>query len=265
EGGGNGEDGDDGGGPGFISFPEEGDIDTSLEGDTITFSAPIIIHNDGLFPIEDFVIDIDMKYGEKLVFQGHNDMGDIPGGESAPRTLEFSTSVGSLVEDGLAEVLFQDLEMDLLISVGASYLFGWIGFELHIPQDMEWEAPVGITVDGDNIDVDTSTRILTVPVIIDTAEWVVANVTSTIELDIPGLSPAPSADLNISLTGGGGGSSTYDLEFTIPPSFDLAGLDPNDVSLVADIDLVIGDETASYKLDIDLPQEGEDMPEEEGP
>ena len=127
EGGGDGGDGE-GESMGFMTLPEGGDVSMTLEGDTILFSAPITFNNNGMYPIEDFSIDIIMRYQDRVIFEGNNNIGTIPGGGQTTKEISYSATISDLASKGLAGVLYNDIETDLEISVSASYLFDWISF-----------------------------------------------------------------------------------------------------------------------------------------
>ncbi|MDG6220405.1 MAG: hypothetical protein QCI38_03030 [Candidatus Thermoplasmatota archaeon] len=224
----------EGEGPPFITLPEGGDFLTGLRGDVITFSAPMKVNNHGFLPVEDFSIDIFMEYDGQTIFQGFNSFGDVPGGASVPREVKYSADISDLIDQGLAEVLYKDLTTKITISVSAKYLFGWIDFKLKMPFEMDWQAPVNISIDSGRMsfprEMPDGNYSVSIPLRINTAPWLSGRIESNISVTIPQISSIPLGFTPLDVPLGGDGGTHY-VNFTVSPT-QLASLSSPGLTMI---------------------------------
>ncbi|MCD6461842.1 MAG: hypothetical protein J7L61_03775 [Thermoplasmata archaeon] len=189
-----------------ISMPDPDQVTVEAGPEnTLTFSAPLVVENNGIYPVEDLGIYLTMTYEGKEIFKGVNDLGTIPPHSSVTKTITFSTSAGHLLDQGLGEVFFRDVNTTIRVDVNGRYVFSWIGFSLHFSTPTRWEAPVNITTIPEDAKFSVSgsggNASLQIPLTVRTAEWLSGNATVRTEVEALGIGSLDGGEFSFPLGG----------------------------------------------------------------
>ncbi|MFB0543184.1 MAG: hypothetical protein ACETVR_00225, partial [Candidatus Bathyarchaeia archaeon] len=150
-----------------------------LGGETISFSMPLMVRNNGLYDIEEINIYIGIENSSQyLLFENITSIPMIAAKSEETLNFGFTLNFTRFREERAYTNLFRDDNLTLSARFTCRYTLGLIGFGLNISQTIPWEAPIDLDslvvvprADEATLGFAGESLILTIPVDVSYSGW----------------------------------------------------------------------------------------------
>ncbi len=125
-----------------IEIPSEEEIEWDVQDNDLFLRGDIWVNNSGYYSMEDINIDIEIVGFNRTLFSETKYVSSVERGENKKIELELQTSLDDFTDDELNQLIFEEVEFDVLSDMTARYPFSILGFELDYESIVEWEGLV---------------------------------------------------------------------------------------------------------------------------